>query len=202
MTVAMALLGGVRFALGFTFLLASSAKLCDVRGLLRGIDDYQVVPKALVHPAGITVIALELAVGMGLLTGLSSVWMGSGAVVLGMAFVIVIGVNLRRGRRPVCKCFGSGSEETISWRSLIRAALLTACAIAIVLGAAGGWEGPKPGLQALLPGLSLTPIWEAALGLFLLTFARWLLALPDVRLALFSDRIFKGASDGRTSVHR
>lgn len=194
MIVAIAVLGGLRFALGFTFLLAGSAKLGDVRGLLRAVDGYQMIPKTLVPVFSVGLIALEVGVGLGLLAGLPGALIGSAAALLALSFVVAIGVNLHRGRTPLCGCFGSASDETISSRSLIRVALLSACAAAVAAGGVSGWEGQEPGLRALLLNPSPTPLWEAAIGVFLLTLAQWLLAVPDLRLALFDDPRLKGGA--------
>jgi hypothetical protein len=172
------------------FVVAGTAKLGNVRGLVRGLDDYQLLPTRLVSAVGHLLIAFELAVGLGLLVGLPSAWMGSASVLLGVSFMFAIGVNLSRGRRPACQCFGG--EEPISRLSLLRSALLTVCAAAVAVGGAIGWEEPVPGLRDLLVSGSPTPVWEAAIGLFFLVLARWLLALPDLGLALYADRGLKG----------
>ena len=45
------------------------------------------------------------------------------------AFSVSIVVNLARGLRPICACFGSWSARPLGWRHLVRNALLIALAV-------------------------------------------------------------------------
>lgn len=78
----------------------------------------------------------------------------AGAVVaLGLvaAFSTSIGLNLRRGRRPECQCFGQFHSSPIGMPALVRNAILASLAVVVAIGPpagvgdiTGAMPGPAP----------------------------------------------------------
>jgi uncharacterized membrane protein YphA (DoxX/SURF4 family) len=74
---------------------------------------------------------VEIGLGALLVSGLVRPLAAALAAVLLVLFSVLLAVNLARGRRPPCGCFGSRSREPISGWSLVRnLGLLALAAIA------------------------------------------------------------------------
>ena len=110
----------IQLALGMVFLLSAASKLRNPMEFSRGVREYRVVPVAFVGPASILLIALEISLAIGHLTGFLLVVV----IPLGFAalccFAAAVSINLRRGRALPCYCFGSRNGETISTHTLVR----------------------------------------------------------------------------------
>ncbi len=141
MTMLAAMLGA-RLLLATVFLVAGVAKLGDRAGSRRALKDFG-VPDWLVAPLGILLPIAELAVA-GALLPVASAWLGSlGALALLAVFLLGIGINLARGRKPDCHCFGHLYSAPAGWSTLIRNAALAAVAGFVV------WQGRNsPGPSA------------------------------------------------------
>lgn len=130
-----------------TFALAAISKLGDWRAFREGLADFG-VPQWLRKPVGYLLPAAEAAVAL-LLVPVASAWFaGLAAAFLLTAFTLMIGLNLARGRRPTCNCFGQASARPIAVSTFVRNAVLTACAVAFVAlerssaNGATGAQGP------------------------------------------------------------
>ena len=92
---------------------------------------------------------------------------GPGALVLLLLFVVGIGINLARGRKPNCHCFGQLYSVPIGWPTLIRNGVLAAIAGFVV------WQGRYDsglGAMSLLSDLTIVQVvgligWVIVLGL-------------------------------------
>jgi methylamine dehydrogenase accessory protein MauD len=135
-----------RLLLAAVFLLAGVAKLSDRRGSSNALHDFG-VPLGLAQPLSWLLSASEIAVAIALVPVASAWYAACGALALLGIFVVGIGVNLARGRRPDCHCFGQLHSKPVGWQTLVRNG---------VLGALAGWlvlRGPGqigPSLQAHL----------------------------------------------------
>ena len=134
-----------RFAIGWLFVAGGVVKLRDMREFERSLAGYRLVPASLERIAAWTVVALELAIGIG---AFAQARLGLlGALALLAAYAAAIAVNLVRGRRFIdCGC--GGAAQPLSGGLVARNAVL----IAIVLLALA-----EPGVRALswLDGLSV-----------------------------------------------
>ena len=79
----------------------------------------------------------ELTVAVLLFPTATAWWAGVLSLTLLGAFVSGIGVNLARGRRPDCHCFGQLHSEPIGAGTLVRNGVLAALAALLV------WQGPE-----------------------------------------------------------
>lgn len=102
------------------------------------------VPTALTPTVAVVLPIVELVVAA-LLLLVDARWPTLPAVALFTAFAIVVAVNLLRGRRPSCRCFGSLSDRPLSPWTLVRNGwLLALAAVAIATP-----DGPgRPGWLA------------------------------------------------------
>jgi len=145
----------VRLLLAAIFALAAVGKLADLAGSRRSVAEFG-VPSALAGPLAVLLPPAELAVAAALIPTATAWWGALGAVGLLLLFIVGIGVNLARGRRPDCHCFGQLHSAPAGWSTLGRNGVLAAMAALIVLqgrGGAGpsmvGWAGDLSGVQLL-----------------------------------------------------
>lgn len=151
-------------ALGVTFLISGVSKLRDPGAFLLGVLDYRVLPPRLARLYGRILPFAELVCGLALVAGLWSLIASIFAAALLVSFLLAVTINLARGRRLDCHCFGSRQSEPLGWTTVVRLCVLLACAVLVI-----GWRGrtllarpPVDWLPALLLALG------ALLGLYLL----------------------------------
>src|SRR5688572_290590 len=135
-----------RFLLAGVFGVAGVAKLRDLEGSRRGVRDFG-VPEGLAGPLGVVLPLAELAVALALLPAATAWWGALGAAGLLLVFVAAISVNLARGRKPDCRCFGQIASGPIGPSTLARNGVLLVVAAALVVQ---GPARPGPGLTEWL----------------------------------------------------
>lgn len=168
----MALAGyAIRFATGFLFIVAGVSKLSDRHGLETAIRNYRVLTPSLVRPVARFLPWAELFAGAALLLGIFlgvAVLLAAGAL---MAFSVAIAINLGRGRKVSCGCFGPGASEQISFFMLVRNLALAVSLIIV-------WRSPPTTLawypaiassnQSVTPNEATAMLVMGALGLAML----------------------------------
>ena len=131
-----------RLLVAAVFTLAGVAKLADRQGSQQAIIDFG-VPSALAAPLGLLLPLAELAVAATLLPASTAWWGALGALALLSLFVVGISVNLARGRKPDCHCFGQLHSAPAGWKTLARNGVLAAVAgFVLWAGYYGGDAGP------------------------------------------------------------
>ncbi len=134
----------------------------------------------------------ELAVAVALLPVRSAVLGAFATMTLLLVFTGVIGVNLLRGRRPPCRCFGSADTRPIGWLTLMRNGVLLALAGFVA------WVGPGPGIVALITQAARSEVARLSVGIGLVAavaLQSWLilhLIRQQGRLLLRLDDLEKG----------
>jgi len=168
----------LRFAIGIVFLISTGAKIRAPIAFALGVMEYKILPARLAYWTGFLLIGLEGFLAISHLTS----WLCGAAVPLGLVFVAGLGaavaVNLGRGRALSCYCFGAGSHEAISRKTLARLFLL-------FLGEAFGFVANgflgigKSGYIVQVAGLSDIEfgfVW----AVILLMSTTWLLSFDDL----------------------
>jgi peroxiredoxin len=126
------------------------------------------VPRALASPAAVLLPVAELAVAAAVIPRATAWWGAVGALALLVLFSAAIAINLARGRKPDCRCFGQLSSSPVGWTTLARNGALAALASLVVA------RGPDdPGRSAVvwlseLTGMELAGVVGAVLALALL----------------------------------
>jgi thiol-disulfide isomerase/thioredoxin len=123
-----------RLVLAAVFLVAGLAKLVDRGSLVRSVGEFG-VPKLLVAPLALALPPVELAVAVALVPVATAWWGAVAALGLLVVFLAALGVNLARGRRPACHCFGQIASGPIGWQTVARNLALAALAGLLV------WQG-------------------------------------------------------------
>src|ERR671919_410967 len=143
-----------RLVLGAVFTIAGVAKLADLKGSRQAIVDFG-VPSALAAPLGLLLPLAELAVAATLLPASTAWWGAVGALALLLLFVVGISVNLARGRKPECHCFGQLHSAPAGPKTLARNGALAAVAAFVVWQ---GSDGVGPGPLGWVGGLTATQL--------------------------------------------
>lgn len=152
------------------FVVSGLAKLADRRGSHAAMIDFG-VPARLAAPVALVLPPAELAVALALLPRATAWSAAAAALALLLLFSAAIAVNLARGRRPSCHCFGQLSAGPVGWRSLARnAALALPAAFVVVAGRTNAGTSAVDWLTTLRPvevaGLALALAGYALLGAF------------------------------------
>jgi hypothetical protein len=121
-------------ALALLFATAVAHKLRDWPYFRASLENYRVLPAALVAPAGALAAAVEFAAAVTLpFPGTRAFGALAGAALLS-AYAVAIAVNLRRGRTRIdCGCFGAARRERIAPWMVLRNAVLALASLAAAL---------------------------------------------------------------------
>jgi peroxiredoxin len=160
--MAAGLLAG-RLFLAAVFALAGLAKLSDRAGWRRAVGDFG-VPATFVAPVALLVPLAEFATAGALLPTASARWGALGALALLGALSAAVAVQLARGHRPDCHCFGRLHSAPVGRSTVVRNGVLAAVA---GLVAWVGWHDPGRRLSDGLGGLSLPSWWSGTAVLVL-----------------------------------
>ena len=109
------------------------------------VQNFRLLPRALVLPFAWALPPLEAAVALGLAVAPWRPLAAAAAAGLLVAFSVAVAINLARGRTTIdCGCFRSDLRQALSPALLVRNAALVAAAACLVPGSAGG---PLSGLE-------------------------------------------------------
>jgi hypothetical protein len=118
---------------------AKARRALGARSIDAGIGPTGMFPFRLQRPAAITIWVSEFALGVGLLLTAARIGAGAPAVAVRVATALLFCTAAAvladlRTRRPDagCGCFGDVSSTPVSWRTITRAALLGAAALASI----------------------------------------------------------------------
>lgn len=141
----------VQLALGGVFVLSGVGKARHPVAFLRGVADYEILPRPLAYAFGAILIPAEVFLALAFLSGWAlqfALPLGGGLIVI---FAAAVGINLRRRRDMLCHCYGSVGGERLSVRSLVQLGLLAAAVMFVWIGGGGslaGLAGLDDGLAA------------------------------------------------------
>ncbi|GCE08524.1 MauE/DoxX family redox-associated membrane protein [Dictyobacter aurantiacus] len=163
-----------RLLLAVVLLIAGIAKLTDWLGTQKALSDFG-IPQGLVRLIGRALPISEIVLAVALILRASAWW--AAAVTLGLLLVFIAGISVQliRGHRPACHCFGRLHSATIGVSTIVRNILLALLATTVIY-----CKGQSSSLSAInwfmawSPGQQVTFI-VAIIALALLTGEGWLL---------------------------
>ena len=120
-----------RVFLALIFALAGFTKAADLARSRRTLIGFG-VPEKLAGVAGPSLPFIEILVAVALLPLTTAWWGAIAALALMLVFAAGIGLNLIRGQRPDCNCFGQIHSKPVSWSTFARNLGLAAVAGVIV----------------------------------------------------------------------
>ncbi len=135
----------VQITVGIVLAAGAVSKLVSRKSLVETIDDYQILRASLIKPFAVGLVVIEALLAVCHITGLLVVAAAGVGAVLFVAFIVAIGMNLRRGSLIDCHCFGEG--EAVSVVSIARPAILCVGEMLImykVVSSRAGWSDPPP----------------------------------------------------------
>src|SRR5919109_1921050 len=153
-----------RVVLALVFGVAGLAKLADRDGTRAALADFG-VPTKLAPSLGIVLPLAELVVAGTLLPTATARWGALGALALLLLFVAVIGLNLAKGRRPDCHCFGQLHSSPVGSAAVARNGAFAAVAGFVVLQ---GYDDSGHSLGALFADLTNAQLLGVVAGLLAL----------------------------------
>lgn len=122
----------LRVAIAAVFVFAAAPKLADPASFALEIDNYRMVPEALVGSMAVIVPMLELVVAGALLTGVHA---GGAALLAGGMLLTFAGAMVQAMARGIdldCGCFGSALEMQVSGFTVARNLVLTLLCVPII----------------------------------------------------------------------
>lgn len=122
----------LRHGLALVFLLAAAGKLRALSATRQAARDLG-VPSRIAPTVAVALPLVEATTAVGLLIPAGARWASVAALALVASFSLLVGVQLLRGRRPNCNCFGSGHESPIGPLTLVRNGLLAVAAAALLI---------------------------------------------------------------------
>ena len=125
-----------RVLLALVFGVAGTAKLADFKGSRKSMVDFG-VPDSLSSTFAVLLPLFELTCAIALIP-VSTAWNAAvGVAVLLALFIAGISVNLARGAKPDCHCFGQLHSEPVGAKTLVRNVVFLGLAGFVV------WQGPS-----------------------------------------------------------
>jgi hypothetical protein len=146
-----------RVLLGSLFAVAALAKLADKGGARRAVEAFG-VPRPFVALVGSAMIATEFSIAALLLAVPGSMGTRYGSVlalIVLMVFSTAVLVNLARGRRLECRCFGRLSSGPLGWSAIARNGCFATLASFVALSGRFAW--PLAAFAIVMLGLWIGP---------------------------------------------
>lgn len=142
-----------RLAVALVLLLAVIGKVRDVQSAREGVSAYGILPERLVTISTAGLLVLETGAGISLLLEVAPAWGALTATGLFSTFSGAIAVNLARGSRIPCGCFGGDTAERISPYTLGRALILLLFSGGVLWWSLQDVDSPQRSL--ILPSVTL-----------------------------------------------
>lgn len=133
----------LRFFLALIFLVAATSKLLALRSFRMAIATLSPFSYRFSKALSVVIPLIEMLAGLALVLIPAMAFPLLALIFLMSVFTIVITLNLMRGNRVACNCFGAASEDPISGWTIARNILL-------VLGLCLAWWLPAPRITASL----------------------------------------------------
>ncbi|MBI5614921.1 MAG: methylamine utilization protein MauE [Gammaproteobacteria bacterium] len=126
-------LGTLALALAGILGSAAAPKWRDREGFGYALENYELLPAALIPAAALAIPCAETFTALGLLAPATRPYAAGAAAALFLVFSLGIAVNLARGRDAIdCGCGGAGGDQPISWWLVARNLVLVALALVLV----------------------------------------------------------------------
>lgn len=120
-------------ALGIIFLASAIPKLRHPGGFILAVLEYQVLPPRLSWFYARLLPPLELLLALLLLSGTAVRLAALGLSLLLLSFIAAIGINLLRGRKMDCHCFGRAAKRPVGWPLLLEDIALLSAALTLAI---------------------------------------------------------------------
>jgi uncharacterized membrane protein len=149
------------------FGVAALAKLKEP-GMFRSVvEQYDLLPRALVAPFAYALPLVELAAALGLLLPATRAPAAAVLILLILAFAAAMAINLARGRGDIdCGCFIGVQKQRISWALVVRNLVLAGVGLTLLAAGTGCPLAALDWLTIAAAAASLLLLYEAIGRLF------------------------------------
>jgi uncharacterized membrane protein YphA (DoxX/SURF4 family) len=169
-----------RFLLASVFIIAGVSKVRDRARLVKAIKDYRLLPERLATHVAFLLPRFEVVCGLLLLLGLAIPAVAAGVGGLALCFAGAVALNLIRGRRIECGCFGAATRSLIGWWTVARNLAIAGMSLAVALDPPLAlavpllWTNTEAGRMSSTDGLAILALATVGLtaGLLLLEVIR------------------------------
>jgi hypothetical protein len=175
----------LQLTLGGVFLLSAVPKLRHPRMFRQTLAGYGLLNPEASRALAPALIGVETFLALSFLSG----WLLMAALPIAITTLVAFGtatwVNLRRGRRVPCGCFGN-ARELISRRGLARLAFLTSAVLVLagVLSSPDVFPVKLDWLASRGPAAVAFTLDVAAVSAFLVIAAIWAMSVPELKAVL------------------
>jgi hypothetical protein len=146
---------------------AALAKLRDLAVFRGVVEQYALLPQALVAPFARALPVVELAAALGLLLPATRAPAAALLILLLLAFAAAMAINLARGRSDIdCGCFIGVQKQRISWALVVRNLVLAGFGLMLLLEGTGRPLAGLDWLTIAAATASLLLLYEAIGRLF------------------------------------
>lgn len=153
--------------LGVIFAAAALAKLRALDVFQGAVEQYDLLPRALVRPFAYALPVVELGAALGLLLPATRAPAAAVLVLLLLAFAGAMAINLARGRSDIdCGCFIGIQKQRISWPLVMRNLVLAGFGLLLLAGETGRPLAALDVFTIIVGAASLLLLYEAIGRLF------------------------------------
>jgi uncharacterized membrane protein YphA (DoxX/SURF4 family) len=156
--------------LGVIFAAAAITKLKALDMFTGVVEQYDLLPRALVRPFTYALPVVELGAALGLLLPVTRAPAALVLILLLLAFAAAMAINLARGRSDLdCGCFIGVQKQRISWALVARNLVLAGFGLTLLAEGSGRPLTALDGFTVVAAAASLLLLHEAIGRLFGLT---------------------------------
>lgn len=119
----------LRLALGALFIYASAHKIVSPGAFAQEVNNYKLLPAALVNPFAMIVPWLELICGVAIITNRLALGASTLIAAMMVAFTVAVASAVARHLNVSCGCFKSGGSAATWWTFARDVAMLIAAAL-------------------------------------------------------------------------
>ena len=146
---------------------AALSKLKDVAVFRGVVEQYDLLPHALVTPFAYALPVVELAAALGLVLPATRAPAAALLILLLLAFAAAMAINLMRGRSDIdCGCFIGVQRQRISWTLVLRNLVLAGFGLTLLADGTGRALTALDWLTIAAAAASLLLLYEAIGRLF------------------------------------
>lgn len=186
----------IQFTIGMVFGISMLTKLQAPVRFGRAVVEYHVLPVVLSYYAAFLLIAVEGLLAVSHLSGRMLLLGAYVSLSVLACFTIGVGLNLWRGRKLYCYCFGGHHKELISSTTLSRIVLLGCGEIILIVLLRSQSTRTQLGVLHIntLRELGFSVFWTSVV----IIIANWLVSMGHVYQLLFR-RVWQGPSHSSAS---
>lgn len=131
----------LRLFFGLVFIASGTAKLRSAGSFQHTLDRLDMLPARLKRPLVSGLPIAELLCGTALVAGLGTAFAATAGTLMLCVFTGAMIITVQRGKSVPCNCFGTVSDAPMSWRTVLRNAILIAMGSVVVIASSADVAG-------------------------------------------------------------